>query len=332
MRDPEVGDRLDQYQLTSLLARGGMASVFKALDVDTGETLVLKIPYMQYESDVVFYQRFLREEEIGQRIRHPGIVQVLRPRDKSRLYLAMEYVAGRSLAEVLAEERPLPVDKAMAIATQLAEALTCLQQNGVTHRDVKPDNVRVLPSGDVKLLDFGIALIESARRLTWAGLSHAVGTPDYMAPEQIRGRRGDARTDVYALGTLLYEMLTGHLPFDSGSTSALLQAKLHGEPIPPSTHQPGMDRAIEAIVLRAIAPDPGDRYPDAAELLRDLRCPSAAQAFPPHARTARRAARYRHGLLATLVLGAILIGLGSLVWLSRPTASPVHAGKTATQP
>ncbi len=333
MHDPEVGEQLDQYRLTELLARGGMASVFKAVDLDTGQELVLKIPYIQYESDVVFYQRFEREEEIGQRIHHPGIVRVLAPREKSRLYLAMEYVPGRSLNEVLAAEKPFPSDRAMSIACQLAEALSCLQQHGVVHRDVKPDNVRVLPTGEVKLLDFGIALIESARRLTWAGLSHGIGTPDYMAPEQIRGRRGDARTDVYALGTLLYEMLTGHLPHETGDASAVLESKLHGEPTPPALHLPGLDPALQAIVLRCIAQDPRDRYAGAAELLRDLRCPSAASLeTPPRRRRSSLTRRRRRWIAASLVLGTILAGLASLVWLSRPEAAPSSLPAVADGP
>jgi len=326
VHDPEVGELLDSYRLTELLARGGMASVFKAVDLDSGQEVVLKVPYIQYESDIVFFQRFQREEEIGQSIDHPGIVRVLAPREKSRLYLAMEYVPGTSLAEVMAGEKPFTAERAVAVACQLGEALACLKRHGVIHRDVKPSNVRVLPSGEVKLLDFGIALIESARRLTWAGLSHAVGTPDYMAPEQIRGRRGDARTDVYALGTLLYEMLTGHLPHESGDTGAVLESKLHGEPAPPSVHAPGLDRALEAIVLRAIAQDPRDRYAGAEEMLRDLRCPSAVPLdAPPPFRRSRLTQRARRRITATLVVGAILIGLASLVWLNRPSAAPAPA-------
>ncbi len=333
MHDPEVGEQLDQYRLTELLARGGMASVYKAVDLESGQELVLKIPYIQYESDVVFYQRFLREEEIGQRIHHPGIVRVLAPREKSRLYLAMEYVPGRSLNEVLAAEKPFSSGRAISIASQLAEALSCLQQHGVIHRDVKPDNVRVLPSGEVKLLDFGIALIESARRLTWAGLSHAVGTPDYMAPEQIRGRRGDARTDVYALGTLLYEMLTGHLPHEAGDTSAILESKLHGEPTLPSVHLSGMDPALEAIVLRAIAQDPRDRYAGAEELLRDSRCPSAVSPVStPRTRASRLTSRSRRWLAASVIVGTIMIGLASLVWASRPSAGRAQVQTVVDRP
>jgi eukaryotic-like serine/threonine-protein kinase len=319
VRDPEVGDELDGFRLTELLARGGMASVYKAVEVTTGEVRVLKVPHLQYESDVVFYQRFVREEEIGRSVNHPGIVRVLGPREKSRLYLAMEYVPGRSLAEALEAGRPFAAPVALDIARQLAGALASLQALGIVHRDVKPGNVRVLPSGQVKLLDFGIALIESARRLTWAGLSHAVGTPDYMAPEQIRGRRGDARTDVYALGTLLYEMLTGHLPFEPGDVGAVLEAKLHGEPTLPSAHLPGIDPALEAILLRALARDPRDRYAGAGELLDDLRDPSAVRPAPaPPPRRTGMNRRQRRWLAASLIVGTILAGLASLVWMSRP--------------
>ena len=187
---------------------------------------------------------------------------------------------------------------------------------------MKPSNIRVLPTGEVKLLDFGIALIESARRLTWAGLSHAVGTPDYMAPEQIRGRRGDARTDVYALGTVLYEMLTGHLPHESGDTRAVLDSKLHGEPTPPSVYAaragPG---PLQAIILRAIAQDPRHRYAGAEDMLRDLRCPAAVSLVSRdlHSRSGMTR-RTRRWLAACLVLGAIVVGLASVVWLSSPTS------------
>jgi serine/threonine-protein kinase len=327
-RDPEIGDELDGFRLTEFLARGGMASVFKAVELATGEVRVLKIPYLQYESDVVFYQRFVREEEIGRSVDHPGIVRVVGPREKSRLYLAMEYVPGRSLAEALEAGRPFAPALALDVACQLADALACLQRHGIVHRDVKPGNVRLLPSGQVKLLDFGIALIESARRLTWAGLSHAVGTPDYMAPEQIRGRRGDARTDVYALGTLLYEMLTGHLPFEGSDVGTLLELKRHGQPTPPTAHLPGLDARLAAVVLRAIAPEPRDRYPGPAELLQDLRSPPEVRAGAP-APIYRRphATRWRRRAGGTLVLAGVLAGLASLMWC---TASP--ASRTPSAP
>ena len=325
MRDLSVGDKLDQYELTDVLARGGMASIFKAVDGETGAPVVLKVPHIQYESDVVFFERFQREEEIGLRLAHPSIVKVHRPREKSRMYMALEYVEGRRLFAVLQEERPLPVEKALHIARQTCGALVYMHSRGVIHRDIKPENILVTALGEVKIIDFGIATAEAARRLTWAGLSHALGTPDYMAPEQIRGHRGDARTDVYALGTMLYEMLTGHLPYASPNSAALLRSKLVEHPKPPSDHVPGFDGALEAILLRALELAPRDRYASAAEMLKDLENPSAVAPRDPGRgrRPPRRIAwRPRHVALA-LVIGAILGGFASLAWIGHARSHPV---------
>ncbi len=324
MRDLSVGDKVDQYELTDILARSGMASIFKAIDGETGAPVVLKVPYIQYESDVVFFERFRREEEIGQRLAHPNIVKVYRPQEKSRMYMALEYVEGQRLFAMLQDERPLPVEKALHVARQTCEALAYMHAHGVIHRDIKPENILVTASGDVKIIDFGIATAEAARRLTWAGLSHALGTPDYMAPEQIRGRRGDARTDVYALGTMLYEMLTGNLPYASPNSVALLRSKLNEQPRPPSYYVPGFDRPLEAIILKALELAPRDRYASAAEMLKDLENPSAVVPRDPN--TVRPPPRLiaripRHVALA-LVIGAILVGLGSLVWLSHARSNP----------
>ncbi len=312
MRDPEVGHRIDHYQLTELLAHGGMASIFKAIDSESGAAVVLKIPYLQYESDVVFFERFRREEEIGQRLDHPGIIKVLKPREKSRMYLAMEYVPGRPLRALLRPQQPLPAVQALEIARQICEALAHMHAQGVVHRDLKPDNLMVTPEGRVKISDFGIASSKGARRLTWAGLSHSFGTPDYAAPEQIRGRRGDARTDVYALGTLLYEMLTGHLPWDALNTQALLRAKTNEEPTRPSMHCHGFDRSLEAILLKAIDRHPRDRYAGGAELLAALDDPSAAPIYPP---VPNRSAAPRRVVSIMIAVG-IIAGLASLIGLS----------------
>jgi serine/threonine protein kinase len=318
MRDPTVGERIDQYELTELLARSGMASIFKARDTDSGGAVVLKIPHVQYESDVVFFERFRREEEVGQRLIHPNIVRILTPREKSRMYMAMEFVEGKSLRAMLQEKDPYPTDKALDVARQVCNALAYLHGEGVVHRDIKPDNVLLTASGQVKILDFGIALFESERRLTWTGLSHAIGTPDYMAPEQIRGRRGDPRTDVYAVGMMLYEMLTCHLPYDSPSPRALLKAKTSEEPRPPSDYVPGLDASLEAILLRAIERDPRNRYGSAKLLLADLQNPSAVPPRDPATSARRRSgARVSRRIVLSAVVAAILAGLGSLVWLTQ---------------
>jgi serine/threonine-protein kinase len=284
MREVLAGDVLDQYRLTELLARSGMASIFKAVDQQSGSTVAVKVPHLQYESDVAFFERFRREEQIGQKLQHPHIVRVLKPGEKTRMYLVMEFAEGKSLRAVMKERRRLPVDEALGIARQICSALAYMHAQGIVHRDLKPDNVLLDESGKVKLLDFGIAMDEEARRLTWFGLSPPMGTPDYMAPEQVRGRRGDVRTDVYALGTLLYEMVTGELPYAHGNVHVVMRAKLNEEPRPPREAMPEIDPNVEEIILRAIDRSPRERYASAKEMLADLENPSAVQ---PRDRSAR---------------------------------------------
>src|SRR5262249_17472503 len=151
------------------------------------------------------------------RLSHPAVIRVLKPKEKSRLYMVLEYVHGTLLRDRLTREHQLPVDDAVHIAIRIADALRYLHDHGVVHRDLKPENVMLTLDGGVKLIDFGIAHDETLRKITWSGLSQSVGTPDYMAPEQLKGRGGDARTDLYALGVVLYEMLTGVVPFHGES-------------------------------------------------------------------------------------------------------------------
>jgi serine/threonine-protein kinase len=318
MPDLKPGDLLDKYELKELLAKSGMASIFEAVDRDTGATVALKIPHVHFESDVVFYERFRREQEVGQRLDHPGVVKVL-PRPKTnRMYIAMELVNGRSLRAIMREEPNLPVDRALDIARQLAEILVYLHSKGVVHRDLKPENVLVSPEGRVKLLDFGIALDEAARRLTWFGLSSTLGTPDYMAPEQVNGRRGDVRTDIYALGTILYEMVAGSVPFPRGTAQAILKAKASEEPPSPRTHVATLDPKLEEIVLRALERDPRDRYQRASELLADLEDPSRVV---PRDRSLRRVKRARllgipRQLLFPIAVCVVIVTLLCLMWMT----------------
>jgi len=325
MREVAVGETIDQYTLSELLARSGMASIFKAIDAASGQTVALKIPHPQLESDVVFFERFRREEKIGQKLDHPNIIKVLSPREKSRMYMAMECIDGRSLRAVMQERRTLPAERALEIARQVTEALVYMHGQGIVHRDIKPENILLVGEHGLKILDFGIAMDDSARRLTWTGLSSTLGTPDYMAPEQIGGRRGDARTDVYAVGTLLYEMLTGELPFSNPNPQALMRAKTNDDPRPPSYYLPNIEPGLEIVIMRAISRAPRDRYETAAALLADLRDPAAAKPLDPRAVRARaRGAGTRRALVPAVVVAAI-VGLISLMWLSRPPAPAARA-------
>jgi eukaryotic-like serine/threonine-protein kinase len=318
MRELEIGDTLDGYRIEALLAHGGMATVFKAVDPESGKPVALKIPHLHYEADVVFFERFRREEEASLRLDHPNVVKALPARgEKSRLYMVMECVDGVPLSSLIAEGRPLPTPQALDLARQTCDALAYLHARGVVHRDVKPGNVLVTSSGQAKLLDLGLAHVETGRKLTIAGLSASVGTPGYMAPEQVRGRSGDARADLYALGTMLYEMLTGRLPYCGEDWEELLRAKRLEPPTPPTAHVPDLDPSLEAIVMKAIEPAPADRYASAVDMLADLRDPSAVPPRPPASRSERPRRRIdpRHVAAGVAILAA-LCGLGGVGWLS----------------
>ncbi len=319
MREVIAGEPLDQYDLTELLARSGMASIFKAVDRRSGSTVAVKVPHMQYESDVAFFERFRREEKIGQKLAHPNIVRVLAPEEKSRMYLVMEFAEGRSLRAVMKERRRFPLAEALDLTRQIASALVYMHAQGIVHRDLKPDNVLVGDDGKIKLLDFGIAMDAEARRLTWFGLSPPIGTPDYMAPERVRGRRGDARTDVYALGMLLYEMVTGALPYTAANIHAMMRAKLNEDPRPPREVLPDIDPKIEEIILRAIDRSPRERYVSAKEMLEDLEDPARVV---PRDRTGRgprpllERIRLPRRVLVPTVLVLVIGSLLALTWMT----------------
>jgi serine/threonine protein kinase len=332
MRELNVGDKLDQYELTELIARSGMASIFKAVDQLNGQTVAVKIPYTHFESDVVFYGRFQREEEVVRRLDHPNIIKVFTPKRKTRMYIAMEYVEGVSLRVELRERRPFETARALDFARQICKAMVYLHGERVVHRDLKPENILITASGLLKIMDFGIALDEDARRLTWSGLSSTIGTPDYMAPEQVSGRRGDARTDIYALGTMLYEMLTGHLPYSSESVYEMMRAKTSEDPRPPTQYQPALDPHLEEIILHAIERVPRDRYASATEMLHDLEHPEQVEITGRVSRMhprSQQGQKVRRVLWTALFFGSVIGILALLIWLAnRYPAAPNQARRS----
>lgn len=327
MHEVNVGETLDQYELTELIARSGMASIFKGRDLASGATVAIKVPYPQFESDVIFYGRFQREEEILRRLNHPNIIRVLTPRQKSRMYIAMEYVDGVSLRAMMQDKGPLDIAQGLDLARQVCSVLAYIHGQGVVHRDLKPENILVTENGQVKIMDFGIALDESARRLTWSGVSSTIGTPDYMAPEQVSGRRGDVHADIYALGTILYEMLTGNLPFEGENVYVVMRAKASEDPQPPSRYRPDLDPHLEELILHAIARQPRDRYSSTAEMQKDLCDPShvivtgRATRLHPHS---LRSQRIRRALWGALFFVSVASVFAFLIWLANRFPAGEH--------
>ena len=320
--DLQPGTTLDnRFFILETISRSGMATIFKATDLKSKETVAVKVPFIEFESDPGFYSRFLREEEIGLKLDHPYILRFI-PEDKgeqrSRPYIVTEYLRGYTLAHLLNSMRPLPEKDALSIASRLCEAVSYMHGHGVVHRDLKPQNIMICYDGSLRIMDFGIAKSQEGRRITFAGFSPAVGTPDYMAPEQIRGKRGDERTDLYSLGAMLYEMVVGEPPFEGDNLFVVMNARVSGDPTAPRRRNPGVSPQLEEIILHAMERDPARRYPSAVALKAELDDPAAVPVTGRCERLQKPSALNAEGYPARwIVLGivAALAVLGLLIWL-----------------
>jgi serine/threonine-protein kinase len=265
----EPGEELDSYRIDAPIARSGMASIYRATDLRDNKVVALKIPHPDLEADPILFDRFQREAGIGEKLNHPMVMRVFGGEKRSRIYMVMEWCDGRLLREILDEGR-LPPDRAIRIAIGVLGALEYIHANGVVHRDLKPENIMVDADDNVKLIDFGIASDTAARRLTYANLTATLGTPNYISPEQVKGKRGDGRSDIYSMGIILYEMLTGKLPFNGPSPLAAMNERLLNYPIPPRVADPSVSPQLQEVIYRAIERDPQNRYAKAHNFAWDL--------------------------------------------------------------
>src|SRR6266853_6905012 len=270
MTSLHTGEKLDHYVIGDLVARSGMASIFRATDELTGKPVAIKIPHHEMETDPVFFERFHREQEIGEKLDHPGVMKVYPRGHHSQVYMVMEWVDGRLLRQVMNEQKKFPSDRAVKIALHIAAALDYIHGHGVIHRDLKPENIMVTANDHIKLIDFGVAANVGARRLTFGNFSRTMGTPGYISPEQVKGKRGDARSDIYALGVMLYEMLTGKVPFTGPNAFAVMNDRLLNNPVPPRELEPAIPPALQEVIYRALEREPAKRYPSAREFALDL--------------------------------------------------------------
>ena len=339
-----------RYRVERELGRGGMAKVFLGTDTVLGRTVAIKLLAPQFAEDDGFVQRFRREAQAAARIGHPHIVSVFDTgSDDGVHYIVMEYVEGRTLADFLSGGGRIMPDRAIDIASDVLTALEAAHAQGVIHRDIKPGNIMLSPKGEVKVTDFGIARVTTTAE-TVAQTAAILGTASYLSPEQAQGQPVDGRSDIYSLGCVLYEMVTGRPPFLGDSPVAVASKQVLEQPLPPSKLNPDVTPELDAVILRSLAKNPANRYQSAEEMRADLdrvkrglpveatpllaagatqvldRSPQTTQVLPPS--EPERKGRPWVPIAVTLVLIGLL---GLLLWFLATTFLADENGQTGVQ-
>jgi beta-lactam-binding protein with PASTA domain/predicted Ser/Thr protein kinase len=264
--DSVVGER---YRVEARIGQGGMAEVYRGFDPVLSRTVAIKVLLPQFARDAGFVARFRREAQAAARLNQPNIVGVYDTgSDGDRQYIVMEFVEGRTLAEFLAGGRRLTPMQAVDMTQKIASALGSAHAQGIVHRDIKPGNVMVTRDGLVKVMDFGIARMQTD--ITAPQTSSVIGTPTYLSPEQAQGQAVDARSDLYSLGCVLYELLAGRPPFTGDTPVAIAYKQVNEAPVPPSAHNPDVPPRLDAVVMKCLAKNPANRYQTAEEFSADL--------------------------------------------------------------
>jgi serine/threonine protein kinase len=287
----QLGQRFEYFRIEAFVVRTCITTVYRATDLRTGQLVAIKIPHPELECDPSFYSRFQREIAIGKKLNHRSVVQTVDSGDMDQICIVMEWVDGRFLREILSKEGKLSVERATRIATGVCEALEYIHSQGVVHRDLKPENIMVGEGDTTKLIDFGISAAEGMRRLTFSKFSNAMGTPDYISPEQIKRRRSDGRSDVYALGVILHEMLTAQTPFNGDNPFAVMNDRLVNDPSSARELNPEISVQMQEILFRAMERDPENRFANARELAAALAHPENVELIDRAARKEKKPAR-----------------------------------------
>ena len=320
------GTQVDHYEIIRQLGHGGMSRVFLARDLHNQQSVVLKFPNDDLIGNIGVFERYKREAEIGNRINHPHVQRTLNIDEKrSDEYLVMEYIEGRNLREVL-EDYPgqrLPIPEALRLILQVCDALEYCHEHGVFHRDIKPENIMVEADDNIKIIDFGVALLEGARRVTWRGLTGTVGTPDYMSPEQLKGERGLAGSDVYAVGIVLYEMVCGRTPFDGENVFAVMNQHITQDPPSILDYNPELSLELATVIMKAIRRDPEKRYHTMKDLQHELLHLNKVEPVPYEPEAPQPHSMRQQAVLAVLIIIAIclvIIAVGVIAQFAHNTA------------
>jgi serine/threonine protein kinase len=326
-------DTLGQYKVLERIGTGGLGDVFRARDTRHGRTVALKVLPPDLVVEAARRERFLKDARACAALSHPNIAALYEiSEDRGRTFLVFEFVAGETLKAATAG-RPLNPRRALGYAVQIADALADAHAAGVTHLDLKPDNILVTPRGNAKILDCGLAswtggggARDRAARAT-ASAAPVYGetvarTVPYMSPEQAQAKPADSRSDIFSLGIVLFEMLTGKTPFEGPTPAAVLQQMTHADPVPPSVLNADLPRELDGIVLKMLARDPDKRQASAATVAAELRGVAAGLNIrvPSELPAVRAAAQPRRPALGWIVGALVLIALAGLVWLASRSA------------
>lgn len=267
----QIGDQFDHFQIQAHMAQGGMSDVYRAFDLVNRREVVIKVPDQTMLGDPAQFERFQRELDVMKTLDHPAILKGLGSGKYNRIpYLVTEFVDGQSLRSLIETSAPLPPEQVVSLAKKIADGMAYCHKNDVIHRDLKPENILITAAGQPVVMDFGLALTKGSHRVTYSNLSATMGTPDYMSPEQIEGQRGDQRSDIYALGTILYELLCGKVPFTGDSNMAIMAQHLNGTAQRLDRVNPSIPSELAAIVATCLARDPAQRFADMTALMDAL--------------------------------------------------------------